>query len=56
MVDLGLQPTITAASAADVGTHETTPSSPSPTVLHVDKDFELIADITGQPGERLSLD
>jgi len=40
MVDLGLQPTITAASAADVGTHETTPSSPSPTVLHVDKDFD----------------
>lgn len=23
------------------------------TVLHVDKDFELIADITGQPAERL---
>ena len=25
------------------------------TVLHVDKDFELIADITGQPLERLNL-
>lgn len=25
------------------------------TVLHVDKDFELIADITGQPVERLDL-
>jgi predicted nucleic acid-binding protein len=25
------------------------------TVLHVDKDFELIADITGQPLERLAL-
>jgi predicted nucleic acid-binding protein len=24
------------------------------TILHVDKDFELIADITGQPVERLS--
>ncbi|HEX9623798.1 MAG TPA: PIN domain nuclease [Streptosporangiaceae bacterium] len=23
------------------------------TVLHLDKDFELIADLTGQPGERL---
>jgi hypothetical protein len=23
------------------------------TVLHLDKDFELIADITGQPAERL---
>jgi predicted nucleic acid-binding protein len=26
------------------------------TVLHVDKDFELIADITGQPTERLAVD
>lgn len=26
------------------------------TVLHVDKDFELIADITGQPMERLTGD
>jgi predicted nucleic acid-binding protein len=26
------------------------------TVLHVDKDFDLIADITGQPVERLILD
>ncbi|WP_342706616.1 PIN domain-containing protein [Paramicrobacterium humi] len=26
------------------------------TVLHVDKDFELIADVTGQPVERLLLD
>jgi predicted nucleic acid-binding protein len=25
------------------------------TVLHVDKDFELVADITGQPLERLAL-
>lgn len=25
------------------------------TVLHVDKDFELIADVTGQPVERLQL-
>ncbi|MBK5330507.1 MAG: PIN domain nuclease [Ilumatobacteraceae bacterium] len=25
------------------------------TVLHVDKDFELIADVTGQPVERLAL-
>ena len=25
------------------------------TVLHVDKDFELIAELTGQPVERLSL-
>jgi predicted nucleic acid-binding protein len=25
------------------------------TVVHVDKDFELIADVTGQPLERLSL-
>ena len=25
------------------------------TVLHVDKDFELIAEITGQPAERLAL-
>ena len=25
------------------------------TVLHVDKDFELIAEVTGQPVERLSL-
>lgn len=25
------------------------------TVLHVDKDFELIAEITGQPTERLGL-
>ena len=25
------------------------------TVLHVDKDFELIAEITGQPTERLRL-
>ena len=25
------------------------------TVLHVDKDFELIADITGQPTERLAV-
>lgn len=25
------------------------------TILHVDKDFELIADITGQPCERLDL-
>jgi len=25
------------------------------TVLHVDKDFELIADITGQPVERLDV-
>ncbi len=24
------------------------------TVLHVDKDFDIIADITGQPLERLS--
>jgi predicted nucleic acid-binding protein len=24
------------------------------TVLHVDKDFELIAEVTGQPVERLS--
>ena len=26
------------------------------TVLHVDKDFELIADVTGQPVERLDVD
>lgn len=26
------------------------------TVLHVDKDFELIADVTGQPIERLDVD
>ena len=25
------------------------------TVLHVDKDFELIAELTGQPTERLEL-
>ena len=25
------------------------------TVLHLDKDFEIIADITGQPVERLSI-
>lgn len=25
------------------------------TILHVDKDFELIADITGQPVERLDV-
>lgn len=25
------------------------------TVLHVDKDFELIADVTGQPVERLDV-
>lgn len=25
------------------------------TVLHLDKDFELIADVTGQPVERLRL-
>jgi predicted nucleic acid-binding protein len=25
------------------------------TVLHVDKDFELVADVTGQPHERLEL-
>jgi hypothetical protein len=25
------------------------------TVLHLDKDFELIAEITGQPVERLAL-
>ena len=25
------------------------------TVLHVDKDFDLIADVTGQPVERLEL-
>jgi predicted nucleic acid-binding protein len=25
------------------------------TLLHVDKDFELIADLTGQPLERLAL-
>ncbi len=25
------------------------------TVLHLDKDFEIIADITGQPVERLKL-
>ncbi|MCS5719490.1 hypothetical protein N1027_15235 [Herbiconiux sp. CPCC 205763] len=25
------------------------------TVLHVDKDFELIADVTGQPVERLAV-
>jgi len=25
------------------------------TVLHVDKDFELIAEVTGQPTERLAL-
>jgi hypothetical protein len=24
------------------------------TVLHIDKDFELIAEITGQPTERLN--
>ena len=26
------------------------------TVLHLDKDFELIADLTGQPVERLAID
>lgn len=26
------------------------------TVLHVDKDFELIAEVTGQPVERLAID
>lgn len=26
------------------------------TVLHLDKDFELIADLTGQPVERLTID
>jgi len=26
------------------------------TVLHLDKDFELIADLTGQPAERLKID
>ena len=26
------------------------------TILHVDKDYELIADLTGQPVERLKLD
>ena len=26
------------------------------TVLHLDKDFEIIADITGQPVERLNTD
>jgi predicted nucleic acid-binding protein len=26
------------------------------TVLHLDKDFELIADLTGQPVERLNID
>ncbi len=26
------------------------------TVLHLDKDFELIAEITGQPVERLAVD
>jgi predicted nucleic acid-binding protein len=26
------------------------------TVLHVDKDFDLIAEITGQPMERLNMD
>lgn len=26
------------------------------TVVHVDKDFELIADLTGQPVERLAID
>ena len=25
------------------------------TVLHLDKDFELIADVTGQPAERLAV-
>ena len=50
---------------ADVGQHRA-PSAPDVliaaiaevsglTVLHVDKDFELIAEITGQPVERLML-
>ena len=50
---------------ADVGRHRA-PSIPDVliaataevsglTVLHVDKDFELIAEITGQPVERLAL-
>ena len=50
---------------ADVGQHRA-PSIPDVliaataevsglTVLHVDRDFELIADITGQPVERLAL-
>jgi predicted nucleic acid-binding protein len=39
-------PDLLVAAAAELG---------SMTVLHVDKDFELIAEITGQPVERLVL-
>jgi len=38
-------PDLLIAATAEVNHH---------TVLHVDKDFELIADLTGQPVERLS--
>lgn len=40
-------PDLLIAAAAETGGH---------TLLHLDKDFELIADITGQPTERLSVD
>ncbi len=39
-------PDLLIAAAAEIGKR---------TVLHVDKDFELIAEVTGQPVERLSL-
>lgn len=39
-------PDLLIAAAAERGRH---------TVLHLDKDFELIADITGQPTERLRM-
>jgi predicted nucleic acid-binding protein len=39
-------PDLLVAAAAEIGKR---------TVLHVDKDFELIAEVTGQPVERLRL-
>lgn len=39
-------PDLLVAAAAELG---------GLTVLHLDKDFELIADVTGQPVERLSM-
>ena len=42
----GAPPALLIAATAELNRH---------TVLHLDKDFELITDVTGQPVERTSL-
>lgn len=41
---------ITTATILEVGY-----SAPTPSELHVDKDFDLIAEVTGQPVQRLTV-